>query len=727
MEVIMGIIYNEEQRLFHLQTSESSYILQVLDCGYLAHLYWGKPIRNFNTGHALSKENFVNLDVLPQEYSVFGTGDLRTPSVEVLQKNGSTTSELKYITHHILSGKPALKGLPASYAESEEEATTLEIILRDAVSGLEAILTYTVFEAYPVITRSVRLTNTREDKQSLKLLRALSVCIDFETSDYELLQLSGAWCREKHIYRRPLVPGLQGVDSKRGFSSHQQNPFIALLTEHTTENQGEVYAFNLAYSGNFLAEVEVDQFLSARVQMGIQPFDFSWNLDWNQTFQTPEVILVFSDKGLGKMSRIYHKFYRDRLCKGTYKNQERPILINNWEATYFQFDEEKIKQIATSGKELGMELFVLDDGWFGKRDSDNSSLGDWVVDKNKLPHGLDTLVGSITDKGIRFGLWFEPEMISPDSYLYRVHPDWCLHVPDRTPLSSPSQRNQLVLDLSREDVCNKIIDMLSHILSSAPISYVKWDMNRSFSDMGSALLPESRQREIAHRYILGLYHVLDVITERFPNVLFESCASGGGRYDPGMLYYMPQTWTSDDTDAMERLKIQYGTSLVYPAITMGSHISDSPNHQVGRSTSLVTRGNVAMAGNFGYELDLTKLTDEEKALVKKQVAFYKTIRPVIQFGNQYRLLSPFEGNDTAWIYVNEAQTEAVAFYYRILAAPNMPYKKVKLEGLHPDYQYRVNETGVILGGDELMNSGIKPEGLHGDFASCCLTLSAVQK
>lgn len=720
----MAIYFEEEHKLFHLKTKEYSYVMQVLKSGYLVHLYWGRPLNSFRSYHKSERDSIANLDVLPLEYAIYGTGDYRSPSIEILQENGSSTGELKYEGYKIISGKPELIGLPASYTKTDEEAETLVITLADTCSGLKVELFYTVFKDYSVLIRSSKIINTNQTL-SLTLNRALSVCVDFEGSAFEMLQLSGAWCREKNVYRRKLAPGLTAIDSKRGYSSHQQNPFIALLETNTTETNGEVYGFNLAYSGNFLGEAEVDQFLDTRLQLGINPFDFMWELNPMESFQTPEVIMVYSDEGLGKMSRAYHKFYRERLCRGLYQTEERPILINNWEATYFNFNEVKIKEIAAAGKNLGMELFVLDDGWFGKRDSDNSSLGDWIVDKRKLPNGLDTLVKDITDMGIRFGLWFEPEMISPDSDLYRAHPDWCLHVAERKPLAGPSQRNQLVLDLTRTDVREEIIRMVSDILSSAPISYVKWDMNRSYTDMGSALLPPNRQRETAHRYILGLYHILDVITARFPNVLFESCASGGGRFDPGMLYYMPQTWTSDDTDAIERLKIQYGTSLVYPAVTMGAHISAIPNHQVGRSESLLTRGNTAMAGNFGYELDLTKFSEEEKEEVKAQVAFYKEIRGIIQFGEQYRLLSPFEGNETAWIYVNEDKTQAVAFFYSVLAKPHMPYKKVKLAGLNPSLQYSIAGTNVTLTGDELMFSGICPENLRGDFASICLRLSAV--
>lgn len=722
----MPIIFNEESRILHLFNEKTSYIMQILDAGYLAHRYYGKRIKNYELINS-SKVEETNLDVIPQEFSAFGAGDFRIPSYEIILENGSSTSELKYVKHEIKKGKHKINSLPATYVNSEDEADTLEITLSDHIAGLKIILSYTIYNDYNAITRCAKFINSNFSGEKINLRKALSFSIDLEHSDFDLLQLSGAWAREKHIYKRVLVPGIQSIDSKRGISSHQQNPFLALLAKNADEDQGEVYGFSLVYSGNFLGEVEVDQFNFTRVQMGINPFDFNWELAAGEVFETPEVVMVYTDKGLGDMSRIYHKLYGNRLCRGKYKLEERPVLINNWEATTFNFTAEKIEEIAMAGKELGMELFVLDDGWFGKRDSDNCSLGDWVVDRRKLPEGLDTLVNKITGKGINFGLWFEPEMVSPDSDLYRAHPDWCIHVPNREPKQSPAQRNQLVLDLSREDVCNEIIRMLTCVLESAPISYVKWDMNRGISDLGSAKLKSNKQREISHRYVLGLYNILETITSKFPEVLFESCASGGGRFDPGMLYYMPQTWTSDDTDAIERLKIQYGTSLVYPASSMGSHVSACPNHQVGRTTSLETRGNVAMSGNFGYELDLTEFSEEEKEIVKAQVAHYKEIRHIIQYGEFYRISSPFEGNETSWIYVTEDKTEAVAFYFKSLEVPNMFSKKLRFKGLNPEYTYAIEGTDIVAGGDELMYFGIDTKGVRGDFSSKSWTLKAINK
>jgi alpha-galactosidase len=526
--------------------------------------------------------------------------------------------------------------------------------------------------------------------------------------------LSGAWVRERHMERRALAPGMQGVESRRGASSHNDNPFIALLSKGADEDHGDVYGFNLVYSGSFTAQAEVEQYGTTRVTMGINPFNFSWLLEPGQQFQTPEAVMVYSSAGLGAMSRTYHRLYRTRLCRGKFRDAARPVLVNNWEATYFDFNAEKIESIAEAGRELGIELFVLDDGWFGKRDSDNSSLGDWIVDSSKLPSGLEDLAQRVRKLGLQFGLWFEPEMISPDSDLYRKHPDWCLHVPDRRRTEG---RQQLVLDFSREDVCDAIAEMVTKILNSAPITYVKWDMNRNMTEIGSALLPPERQKETAHRYMLGLYRVLDRITAQFPHILFESCSGGGGRFDPGMLYYMPQTWTSDNSDAVSRLKIQYGTSIVYPTSSMGAHVSAVPNHQVGRITSLEMRGHVAMSGNFGYELDLTKFSERENEIVKAQVALYKDIRHLVQFGDFYRLLSPFEGNETAWMIVSEDQSEAAVFFFKVLAEPNEAIKRLRLKGLDPEADYRLVDDGQTYGGDYLMYAGVPIPLLHGDFQS----------
>jgi len=730
----MPIYYNEGQQTFHLQSRSSSYVIRIEKNAYLSHVYWGPKLRAEGfRGDIQSVErcsfhpNFIaedrtfSFDTLTQEYPAYGTGDYREPAIEVRLANGTTVTDFRYAGHEIKRGKPGLPGLPATYVESDDEADTLEITLRDAPTGLTVALSYTAFRDIDAIARSVRVTN--EGGEPATIERVLSASVDFLGDEYDMLQLSGAWTRERHMYKRPLVPGVHRIDSKRGASSHQQNPFLALLAKDATEHQGEVYGFSLVYSGNFLAQAEVEAYATTRVGIGINPFDFSWRLEPGETFQAPEAVLVRSSEGLGGMSRSYHKLYRTRLCRGEFRDKARPILVNNWEATYFDFNAEKIKSIAAAGKELGLELFVLDDGWFGRRDSDNCSLGDWVEDRRKLPDGLGKLGEDITAMGMEFGLWFEPEMVSPDSDLYRAHPDWCLHVPNR---SRTEGRQQLILDYSRKDVCDYIVDSISSVLSSAPITYVKWDMNRNMTEIGSALLPPERQRETAHRYMLGLYDVLERITSKFPHILFESCSGGGGRFDPGLLYYMPQTWTSDDTDAVERLKIQYGTSIVYPASAMGAHVSAVPNHQVHRMTPFETRGHVAMSGNFGYELDLTKLTEAERDAVKEQVTQYKALRNLIQFGEFYRLKSPFEGNETAWMFVSEDRSEAFAAFFRVLAVPNGPLHRLRFSGLDPEKSYRLEETGVVYGGDELMHFGLPVTGLKGDFQSKLFVLKAVE-
>ncbi|UTR16099.1 alpha-galactosidase [Salipaludibacillus sp. LMS25] len=728
----MGITYNEKDHTFHLQAKDTSYIFKVREGGYLAHLYWGKKVEEYNGSNALryfdrgfspnpvgaGTDRTFSLDTLPQEYPSYGTTDFRTPAFQVQLENGTTITDLRYESHTIIKGKPALEGLPSTYVEAEDEAWTLEILLTDAVIGLHATVAYTVFSNFNAITRSVRLHN--KGTENLKILKVSSMNVDFHEADFDLVTLPGAHIRERYISRAPVREGVQSIESRRGASSHQQNPFMALVRKNTDECHGEVFAFNFVYSGNFLGLVEVDQFQQTRVNMGINPFDFSWLLMPGESFQSPEVVMVYADNGFNDMSNTFHKLYRTRLCRGDFRDKERPVLINNWEATYFDFKEDKIVEIAEQSKALGIELFVLDDGWFGKRDDDFTSLGDWVVDRDKLPNGMKHLAEKVKAMDMQFGLWFEPEMISEESDLYREHPDWCIHVPDR---GLSTGRSQLILDLSREEVCQNIIGQLSDILSNAPISYVKWDMNRHMTEIGSAALPANRQRETAHRYMLGLYKVMEELTTAFPHILFESCSGGGGRFDPGMLYYMPQVWTSDNTDAISRLKIQYGTSLVYPISTMGAHVSAVPNHQVHRTTSLKTRGHVAMSGNFGYELDVTELTESERKQVSQQTAFYKRNRGLIQFGDFYRLKSPFNGEDAAWIFVSPNKEEAVFVYVTILAEPAPAFKKIKLIGLDERKSYYIEEINQHYNGDELMNIGLNIPLLEGDFQSIMWKLS----
>ena len=729
----MAIVYDASSKTFNLSTSKTSYVLKVLGSNHVAHVYWGKKIKAKNLDYVLRSKNWGSfltntdniddfmLEMTPQEYPGYGSTDLRTPAVELQFSDGTSATDFRYESHNIYAGKNKLNNLPATYVEDENEAMTLELTLVDSLKNVKLILSYSVFEEFDAITRSVKIIN--ESNEDVNINRVLSANVDFRDSDYELLQLSGAWARERHIIRKEIRSGSQSIGSRRGSSSHAQNPFMALVRKDTTEQHGEVYGFSLVYSGNFLANVEVDMYENARAQIGINPFDFTWLLKSKEEFIAPEAVLVYSNEGLTGMSHIYNCLYGKRLCKGKYRDEVRPILINNWEATYFDFNETKIKEIAREATNLGMELFVLDDGWFGKRDDDNSSLGDWFVNEEKLKGGLNKLATEINEMGLQFGLWFEPEMVSPISELYKEHPDWCIHIPGR---NRSEARRQLILDYSREDVCNYIIEKISEVLSSAPISYVKWDMNRNMSEIGSAKLPANRQREVAHRYILGLYKVLEEITTRFPDVLFESCSGGGGRFDPGMLYYMPQTWTSDNTDAIERLKIQFGTSMVYPNASIGCHVSAVPNHQVDRITPIETRGVVAMSGNFGYELDITKLPESEKEIIKEQVKLYKEIRETIQFGKCYRLSSPFENNDIAWMFISKDCEEIIVSFVRTLAKPNSKFISLKLVGLDESSKYEILGENIIVGGDELMNIGLNVPELKGDYQAKMWRLKKVK-
>lgn len=716
----MGIVYNENTREFHLFNESVSYIVGVLKNGQLGQLYYGKRIHEREsyehllelwpramTPYVYDGEREFALEHIKQEYPAYGAGDMHYPAYEVKQENGSRISELYYQSHEIYKGKRTLKGLPATYGE-EDEIQSLDICLKDPVIGLEVVLTYSIYEALPVITRSVQFLN--QGKAEVVLERAMSMNVDLPDMDFEMLELTGAWSRERHIKKRKVEHGIQGIYSMKGCSSNSFNPFIALQRPETTEKAGEVYGFTLVYSGSFLAQVEADPFDVVRVTMGIHPDCFSWPLREGEEFQTPEAVLVYSDQGLNGMSGVFHQLFRTRLARGRWRDEPRPILINNWEATYFDFDEEKILKLAKTAQQLGIELFVLDDGWFGKRDDDSTSLGDWYPDLRKLPGGIAALSEKIEKLGMKFGLWFEPEMVSEDSDFFRAHPDYVLSVPGRR---KSYGRNQYVLDFSREEIVNAIYLQMEKVLSQAKVSYVKWDMNRYMTEVYSHALPSKEQGTVMHRYILGVYSLYERLLARFPHILFESCASGGARFDAGMLYYAPQCWTSDDTDAVERLKIQYGTSMLYPLSSMGAHVSAIPNHQNFRQTPINTRANVAYFGTFGYELDLNQLTEEEKETIKQQVVFMKKYRSLFQQGTFYRLASPFEGNVTAWMVVSSDKKEAVVGYYRVLRPVNAAYARIRLQGLEEGTEYEVRRmeaqetvTEVSRYGDELMHSGL---------------------
>lgn len=710
----MNIIYHENSKTFHLFNDEISYIMIVLQNGHLGQLYFGKRIHDREDfsylvevsqrpmgSYVFEGDRTFSLEYLKQEYPVYGSTDYRHPAVEILQSNGSRISDFKYQSYTIEAGKPKLAGLPATYTEADSEAETLIIDLRDEVTGIRIQLLYTIFASGGVIARSSRIYN--EGNEAVHLLQAMSLNLDLPDYDYEWIQLSGAWARERHVKVRCLEQGIQAIDSMRGHSSHEHNPFMVLKRPTADEHQGEVIGFSLIYSGNFLIQAEVDTHTNTRVLVGINPAGFDWKLDVNESFQTPEAVMVYSEQGLNGMSQTFHKLYQKRLARGYWRDKERPILNNNWEATYFDFTEERLVEIAGKAKECGVELFVLDDGWFGERSNDRAGLGDWVANPERLANGIVGLADKIEKLGMKFGLWFEPEMVNKDSDLYREHPDWIISVPGR---NESHGRYQYVLDFSRKEIVDHIYNMMAKILSEAKVSYIKWDMNRSITECFSKALPADRQGEVFHRYILGVYDLYERLTSTFPEVLFESCASGGGRFDPGMLYYAPQGWASDDSDAVERLKIQYGTSFCYPISSIGSHVSVIPNHQVYRNTPLHTRANVAYFGTFGYELDLNKLTEDEIDEVKKQINFMKKYRSTLQFGTFYRLKSPFEGNETVWMVVSEDKKTAIVGWYRTLNVVNDAYRRVQLKGLNPDYLYKnaLNETENY--GDELMSLGL---------------------
>ncbi|MFT3982784.1 MAG: alpha-galactosidase [Lachnospiraceae bacterium] len=712
----MAIVYTKQSGEFHLYNKDISYVIKILDNNQLGNLYYGKRIDHKESFSYLleggmralavyTKEGdyYMSPQYTKMEYPCAGTGDFREPAFEIRQENGSRIVYFEYNFHKIYKGKPKLEGLPAVYVESENEADTLELILRDKLTGIECILSYTIYLTYPVITRSVRFVNGGQEKIFLE--RVLSASVDLPDSEYEMIHLSGAWARERHVKERKLEQGIQGIGSRRGASSAEHNPFIALKRPNTDEHNGEVFGFSLIYSGNHMEQVEVDTCNMTRVQLGIHPEGFSWMLLPQEHFQSPEAVFVYSDQGLGGMSRTFHQLYRKRLVRGCWRDRVRPLLINNWEATGPDFTEKSILAIAGTAEELGIELFVLDDGWFGERNDDKAGLGDWYVSNHaKLPGGIAGLAKKINEIGMEFGLWFEPEMVNRNSDLFRKNPDWILCVPGREP--SPS-RNQYVLDFSREEVVEYVYCLMEDILRSAAVSYVKWDMNRYITDCYSAAKEPDEQGKVPHQYILGLYKLLERLITEFPAVLFESCSSGGARFDPGMLYYTPQIWTSDNTDAMERIKIQYGTSYVYPLSSMGAHVSEVPNQQTGRMTPLQTRANVAVFGTFGYELDLNQLTVQERQMVKEQIEFVKEHRELIQSGDFYRLQNPFEGNVCAWMVVGECGCEALVGCYIMTGVPNGPWMRLHLQGLTPGGRYAINGRGdELFGGDELMNAGM---------------------
>lgn len=727
------IDYIEKDGIFHLQTLHSSYVIQLYQGMYPMHVFWGGRVRSGSLGWYLEtpyrrRERILSgaagtaqftREYWPFEYPCYGTSDFRPPAFQIRNPAGNTATDFRFQKYRILDGKPSLDGLPALYTENDSEAQTLELELGDENTGLRLILVYTVMERYDVITRHVRFIGGTEPHQ---LEAALSMSLDFKCSPDRMLQLSGTALRERHMVFRDLDYGTTSIESSRGISSHQQNPFLALTNRDTTETSGEAYGIQLVYSGSFRASVHLDMYRSARVQIGINPLNFSWELRPHETFTTPEAVLVYSEQGLGGMSRRFHRVYRERLCRGIYRDLPRPVLFNTWEAAYFAIDRSTVLRYGEIARKVGIELLVVDDGWFGHRTDDSSSLGDWKVNDAKFPGGFAALSEDLKSLGLKLGIWVEPEMVSPNSELYREHPDWCIHLPGRI---RTEWRNQLVLDLTRKEVTDYIIRQLSSLFHSADIAYVKWDCNRRLTECGSAHLGNTRQGEFHHRYVLGLYHILETLTTQFPHILFENCASGGGRFDPGMLYYFPQTWASDNSDGLARLKIQYGTSLCYPNISITSHVSDVPNEQLGRITPLSFREHCCGAFNLGYEWNFANLSGNELAQTKAYIDAYRTWEPLVRCGDFYRLKSPFEGPETAWMLVSSGREQAVVWYFKAWAEGEEAYLRLRLDGLDTSFDYMCIENGCIYGGDALMRVGLTVPWRNGDFFSCMWHLKKV--
>lgn len=740
----MSIDWDPSDRQFHLHNGRVSLVLRVFEDGTLGQLHLGAGLPAGRSYRHLGPDPFPGFSnrvgsPVPLAYPTSGTGDFRVPALVAATADGATSLLLHYRDHRITAGKPSLDGLPSTYVEDPSEAETLEVTLADEPSGLEVDLRFTIFAGRPVIARSAVVRNA--GAAPLDLRCAMSLSLDLPDADWRMVGLSGSWARERHVTERALVPGLQSVSSVRGASGHEHNPFLALRRATTDEAHGEAYGFSLVYSGNFLAEAEVEPYGTARIRLGIEPSTFGWRLEPGATFTVPEAIVAFSETGMGGISDALHALFRDRLARGHWRDRARPVLINNWEATYFGFDADRLVEIATTARDLGVELFVLDDGWFGARDDDTTSLGDWFVDRRKLPDGLDGVARRINELGIGFGLWIEPEMVSQRSRLFEAHPDWAIGIPGRPRTES---RQQLVLDMARPKVVDHLTAVLTDVLASAPIAYVKWDMNRNITEPYSPSLPPDRQGEFFHRYILGTYELYRRLTERFPEILFESCAGGGGRFDPGLLAFAPQAWTSDDTDAIERLSIQWGTSLAYPLSSMAAHVAAVPNHQVGRITPLSTRAAVAFFGVFGYELDPTVLDDEERSEIAGQIEFYTAHRDLFQRGRFVRLISPFEGgrNRVAWMTVSDDRRQAIAATYQILSQADPGPGRLRLRGLDHDAVYRVAtwpawddrlariNTGERSGA-ELMGAGLVLDAerwenaARGDFWARLFVLDAV--
>ena len=701
----MAITFNETTRIFTLTTAHTTYQMQADAQGYLLHLYYGARTagemdyllnygdRGFSGNpNSAGSDRTYSLDALPQEYPSLGTGDFRNYALNIENADGSQCCNPVYITHEIAAGKYTLKGLPFVRAE-ENEAETLKIILEDPVTKVELHLLYGVLEKEDIITRSVIIKNAGKAPVTVK--KAQSACLDFLHGDYDLIKFYGRHAMERNMERMPVSHESTRIGSRRGTSSHQYNPGVILAGKNTNEDSGSCYGMLFVYSGNFLVEAEKDQYDQTRIQMGLTDELFAYPLEAGAEFIAPEVILSYTNKGLSRLSQQYHHCIMNHICQGKYVHANRPVLINSWEAAYFDFTGDTIVELAKEAKALGIDMVVMDDGWFGKRNDDNSSLGDWYVNEEKLGGTLTKLIERVNAEGVKFGIWIEPEMVSEDSDLYREHPEWAITIPGRKPVRS---RNQLVLDFYRKEVRDEIFKRICAVLDQGNVEYIKWDMNRSLADIYAP--------NVTYDYVLGVYDFLEKLTNRYPDILIEGCSGGGGRFDAGMLYYTPQIWCSDNTDAINRTRIQYGTSFFYPVAAMGSHVSAVPNHQTGRVTSMHTRGVAAMSGTFGYELNPALLNAKEKAEIRAQLAQYREYQELIREGDYYRLSNPFQDNFAAWMVVSDDRSKALVSVIRLTAEANPPAAYVTLKGMEEDAFYREKTTGKVYPGAALMEAGI---------------------
>ncbi len=730
------ISFNEETNVFTLRTRTTMYQMQVGRYGTLLHLYYGEDLGDEEVSHGIvnldrgfsgnpyeaDRDRKFSLDVLPQEYTAEGNGDYRIQGIEAEQEDGSHVLQLKYHCHTVRKGKYALAGLPAMFA-GENESETLEITLRDELSGVYVKLLYGVLWDCDIITRAAKVINSGEREVTLR--RVMSMEVDFPKRPMDMIHFYGRHSMERITERRPLLHGIQSVESKRGISSHHHNPAVIFCDHSATEDFGECFGFAFVYSGNFICQAELDQVDQTRVVMGIHPYQFAWTLKPGESFQAPEAAMSYSGAGLAALSHHFHDGFREHLIRGGFVKKPRPVLVNNWEATYFEFNEQKLFNIAKAAKEVGIEMFVLDDGWFGKRDSDYTGLGDWYVNEEKIHGGLPKLVEKIRGLGMKFGIWLEPEMVSEDSDLYRKHPDWCLRVPGRLPVRS---RSQLNLDVTKKEVRDYIMEQIFKVIDSCQADYIKWDVNRALGNVYSQGRASGEQGEVFHRHMLGVYDMMERLISRYPNLLFETCAGGGGRFDAGMLYYSPQIWCSDNTDAADRLEIHYGTSFFYPISAFGAHVSVCPNHQTGRTTPFRTRGVVAGSGTFGYELDLEHMDQEEKEAAAAQIKQFKETERLIQQGDYYRLSAPGDStNSVFWEFVSKDKKDVLVSGVVPRSEVNPPVNLLRFRGLDPDSYYREKASKEVYKGKVLMKVGLALPVTSEDYESVLYRFEAVKK